>query len=295
MVFNEIRVQASLPKVLYGTNAGVEVEDDGEIMGALEKVQETVQRETSEVVDLGAWSVRRVDVTSDMKLEEEALVKVALLRLAGVPLRGRYPVRGEALSVSWKRKKGSFTRKAYSKYLESGEEAARGILRLEVGCLGQAAAKLGLARDPRLEVRGRDLTGPPGARLRERVGGTMVKLVTPYVKEVTDVDVWTAFKAFRGHNRSDVAMRLIAYCKFVQMFGGLAALEGIVSRQSLWKVRKQLTEAGVDPMEVDFSEGGAGQAFREMERTSKDEWERRLAGVAAAGEEVEEVEEVEEE
>jgi hypothetical protein len=294
VAFSEVRLEASLPKVLYGTNAGVELEDDGEIAAALAEVQGTVQRETSLAVDVAGWSVRRVDVTADMRLEDEALVRVALLRLGTVPLRGRYPVRGEHLSVSWKRKKGSFTRKAYSKYQESGEEAARGVLRLEVGVLGQAAAKLALRQDRRVEVRGRDLTGATGAALREKVGGAMSKLVGPYVKEVVDVDIWTAFRQFRRSKRSDAAMRMLAYAKFAQMFGGVEGLSALVTRQTVWKLKKEFEEAGVDPMEVDFTQGGAAEALREMGRSSRDEWERRLAGVAADVEEEHSMEGLEE-
>ena len=194
-------------------------------------------------------------------------------------------MRGEHLSVSWTRKKGSFTRKAYSKYAESGEEGARGILRLEVGCLGQAAAKLALVQDRRLEVRGRDLVGEQGARLREKVGGAMVRMVRPYVKEVEDVDIWTAFRQFRQHYRSDVAMKMLAYCKFAQLFGSVEELTALTSRQTVWKLKKQFDEAGVDPMEVDFTQGGAAAALREMGSGSRNEWERKLAGVAAEQEE----------
>jgi len=225
--------------------------------------------------------LRRVDVTADQMLPDEGRVMVALHRLAQLPVRGRYPVRGEALSVSWPRKKGGFTRKAYSKYIESGDPGVMGLLRLEVGCIGQAAVRKAAGVDRRLQVRGRDLVGPVGEHLREKVGGAMVTMVEGYLKEVSEMEVWTAFTRFRAAHRSDVAMRFLGYCRMAQDLGGAAGLTGLLSRQAVWKFRKACQEAGVDPMEVEFGQGEGAVYLQELARSDPEAWARRIAAMMA--------------
>jgi hypothetical protein len=251
VTFDEARFSASLPKVLYGTNAAVELGDPGEVMAALDQVDRSLA-DVAALPPARDADVRRVDVTADVQLDGEDMVGTALARLAAVRLRGRYPIRGEHLSVSWRRKSGAITRKAYSKYLESGDDIARGRLRVEAGILGQPLVRRLLREHGRVSVG--VLAESEGIEMRDKVGGALSAFVAPYVKEVEELDLYTAFQRFRARNRSGTSMTMVGYALMVQHFGW-EFLEGQITRQGLWKVRKRFEEAGVDPMELEWEPG----------------------------------------
>lgn len=263
--WSELRVQASLPKVLYGTNAR-DLVAMNEVRAAVDQVSAALEVVTGEQADLLGWDVRRVDVTADRVLPSEAHVRAALVALARVRIRRQMPVRGQSGSISWPGRRGGFTRKAYSKYLESGVEAAQGRLRVEVGAMGQKALKRmhpGPVMDGQ-KVRVCDLLTEGAEKMRERTVRVMVELVDKVFEELVDVDAMKAFWAFKaGDRRSDYAGRMIGYAYLVQRFGW-EFLDGVVDRVTVYRVRKEFRRVGIDPMEVDFTQGGPVDALEEL-------------------------------
>lgn len=278
--FSELRIQASLPKALWNTNAQ-ELTAADEIRAALEQVAAAAAPVLGYVPDLLAWDVRRVDVTADRVLETEAHVQAALEALARVRIRRRLAVRGEAGTVSWPAKRGGFTRKAYSKYVESHEEAAKGRLRVEIGCMGQKALKkvhpgpIGSSA-----VRVCDLLSEEAARMRERVARGMVALVDRVIEEAVDVDAMRAFWAFKaGDRRSDYAGRMLGYALLVQRFGW-SFLDGVLDRVSVYRVRKEFERVGIQPEEIEFGVGShyaEASAWEELAETGDGDEVRRVA------------------
>jgi hypothetical protein len=252
--FAEVRFSASLPKVLYGSNAGVVVRERAEVAAALDEVRRVVCELAGNELNVWSAELRRLDVTADRDLGDEVRVTAALRRLSGLPLRGRYPVRGEDGSVTWRRKKGAVTRRVYSKYRETGDPSVSGLLRAESQLTGQRLIRHLLRWRSSVTVRASDLLTEEGEAMRDRVGESLGELIEPFAKEVEDVKLYEAFKTFRGHFRSDRAASLVGWAMLVRAFGW-ESLEPFLSRQSIWKLRRDLQTAGVDPQELEWEEG----------------------------------------
>lgn len=300
--FSELRVQASLPKVLWGTNTR-ELTEREEFEKAVDGVSSAVSAFLGQQVDVSSWALRRVDVTGDVVLSSEELVQAALDRLAYQRIRGKLPTRGESRSVSWPSKNGGYTRKAYSKYREflSGKDAsglvvrdslivgskvgpathysdalaaARGRLRVEVGCLGQKAVKrAGIGKVGEVVTVDR-LVGPYGERFRERVMRPFLGRIGRVVEEV-DVEAWEAFQRFKGSGkRSNRAASLVGYAFVIQRLGW-GYLEEVMTRQGAWKVRKEFEALGIDPLSIEFTKSSPAPYLGEVAK------ERSIVGATA--------------
>lgn len=251
VVRSAISFESSLPKLLWGHNAA-DLAERPDIESALDKVNVVVDKFLGKQPDVHGWMLNRVDVTADHVLPDEKLVNAVLSNLSSLPLKRCLPVRGESGSVEWPSKKGGYTRKVYSKYLESGLEAARGRLRVEVGAIGQRAVRRAYPGGGSLPaVTVEHLLDDRAASMRERVTKRMLKIVE-IAERSLDVKAWEAFQRLHVDNRTDVAGRLLGYAYMMQRFGGWGWLEGVMSRQGVYKVRKQLEMVGIDPMAIEF-------------------------------------------
>lgn len=313
-VYSEVRVQASLPKVLYGHNAQ-ELSDPLAMAAAIAEVGDTAAAFLRSRVDLVEWEVRRVDVTGDRHLESEALVCAVLDRLSRIEYRGKLPVRGQDGSISWIGKRGGFTRKAYSKYRESGIAEAAGTLRLETGIIGQKALRRVLRRnDVRVAVSEGCQCWPPGeceqgteagerqyppiaggsgtrppivvadllteeaAAMREKALGVLNRLVEPVIAEVDDMHAFKAFMAFKaGDRRSDYAARMVGFAALVQRLGWDGVAE-FYSRSTLWRIRQEYERVGIRPEDIEFGPSSSEAAY--LQEVATDRKERGAAALA---------------
>lgn len=305
--YGEVRVQSSLPKMLWQTNTRELVQDE-DFQKAVDGVSSAVSSFLDRKVDVMGWALRRIDVTGDVVLGDEGLVQASLERLARGRIRGQLPVVGQARSCTWPAKRGGLYRKAYSKYHEflGGKDAsllaereplgafedagpaatysealrsARGRLRVEVGCIGQKSMKRrGLGESGEVVTVDR-LTGADGQAFRERVAGPFLARIRE-VTEVVEVDAWEAFQRFKaGGKRSNRAGALIGYVWVVQRLGW-GYLEDMLSRQAIWQIKRDLREAGVDPLTVEFAgkpRYGLVEIAREQKRTPMGAHAERMA------------------
>lgn len=132
-----LQVERSLPKALTGQNV-VDLRGD-QVAAAVGAVDAEVRAVFQcELPSIAEWSPARVDYCQSIKLGSEEVVALQLRRLGDVqlPRKGR-PVRGESGSLRWGC--GAIKPKVYSKYLESRDPAALGVLRYEVGVFKRRA------------------------------------------------------------------------------------------------------------------------------------------------------------
>lgn len=303
-VFSELRFQSSLPKILWGNNAE-ELVDGSDMVGALGKVCDVVSAATGRDEDVTAWTARRVDVPANLRMASEAHVAATLERLSFVKIRGRLGMRGQEGTVSWPAKRGSVTRKFYSKYVESGIEASKGVLRCEAGAIGQQAVKhvwgkavaggqsAGGVRLTRFNaippipevncppapsiVTVGDLISPGAVAVRDRLAEYVLRVVRPLAKEVEELEAMKAFWAFKSDGRrSDFAMRMLGYAWVVQRLGW-GFLEDQLSRQGVWKVRKEFERVGIHPEDIEFGQVSPAVGLQELARSGG----AQIAGKAA--------------
>jgi hypothetical protein len=220
-----LQAERSLPKAYRGQNvddlSGPEVavalaELDGEIADALG---------TWELPSIADWLPARVDYPRSVRLQDEATVYQTLNRLSGValPYKGM-PVVGQSGSVTWS--KGDIRVKVYSKYLESHDTRARGLLRVEPGVFRARAFRklLGRATDAPvtlLEV----LTPMLHESVNERFAGRLRGDVMT-TKELRDRDLLNEMLALHG------ARRTATLLGWAVMWG----LKGVESRDEMLAV-----------------------------------------------------------
>lgn len=273
--FCEVRVQASLPKLLWGQN--ISTLNASEAAGALELLQLAVRDCWPNFPALDKWAVRRVDCTANRDLTAlggQPAVWAVLELLKGVRLRGRPPLVGDSgTSVSWRGSRGGFSRKVYSKYDETGQDKrAEGLLRVEVGAIGQQAIRkvLGLGS-------GRVVTLSECleyADLPDRVTGRFVGAVDQVIEGVGAMKWMRAFyqlKAYAesGNRRkggSGRAAQLLGYA-FMVSHVGWAALD--LDRQTEWRLRRDFQGAGVEVPEIDWTGFDAGGVEEDMDAAGR--------------------------
>lgn len=241
--FEEIRVETSLPKLLTGTNVGTFGFD--RLGSAFSSLQNYIDTVIPGLPGLLQWNLRRLDATGDIRLETQEHVKATLWKLRDLRIRNRGPVVGESQSsLSWPKKRGGITLKAYDKEEESGEKAARGILRVEAGAIGQKALKRVLDTEKPITVE----TVLSNADIPKAVLGDFPEIVRKTAKEVLQVTLYDAVLKLRKQGkRMDTAVRLAGYAFIAQNLGWDAL--GI-SRQQIWQAKKDLLEAGLSTAEI---------------------------------------------
>jgi len=249
----EMQVQTSLPKALFGTNA-VDLGPD-RVMEAVEAVEGLVARVLPGAPLFRACVVRRLDATADVVLASEEHVSFALARLRGLVLRGRRAQVGESGSLVWRRSRGSITRRVYSKYQESREEAALGRLRVEAAAVGQVALKKALGQSSTVTLEGALSSGAA-----DMIVGPWAAKVLSIVEGAEDVQrEREVIRVLLGHGyTAGQAVRLYGYLRAAWLIGGWPSLSrlGWMDASTVWRARRDLAAAGVDPDQLDFVFGG---------------------------------------
>lgn len=280
-VTSAVSLEASLPKLLWGHNVG-DLSLRSDVEDALGKVADAAGSFFGRDEDISEWMLSRVDVTADRQLEGECACASALARLAAIPVRGKLPVRGQAGSISWPAKRGGFTRKAYSKFRETGLEEARGRLRVEVGAIGLRAVRRAFPGGSSLPgVVTVHLLADEAEGMKQTVTRKMLKLVDQ-VLEAEDMKAWQAYlKLKEGGRRTDTTARLLGYAWMMQKFGGWQFLEETAARKTVYNTRKEFERVGIDPLCIEFESDQEAAPF--VEYVSKDRkedglgWEAQLA------------------
>lgn len=272
---NEYRVQCSLPKLLYGTNSRDLA--PGDEWEALKLLAHCIGSDFGSVPAVEGMTVRRLDATADRLLGSEAAVYAALQRLRLAQIHGKSPIVTQSKGVSWPGSSGGFTRKAYGKYRESGELAAEGRLRVEVGAIGQKAVKAAYAKAVAAAAASGDLTvgtafNAPG--LSTAILGAFEGIVEVACEEVAEMKPLefhdrlkaTGLKPIRRHQLLGVAMMAKAV--------GWDAME--MSRRGKWQAKKEMEAAGVsveqlelEPFDLKLSAVGYDMAVKVAKRGRK--------------------------
>lgn len=262
----ETVAQTSLPKLLYGRNAGV-VLSPAAAPEAVERLDARIHEYFPDAPEAADMVVRRVDATGDRVLRSEGDVRAVIRYLWATERRGKpggdYGVRGQSgYSVAWPRKNGGVGWKVYSKHLEAlftgdldGARDAEGWLRVEAGALGQRALRnLGLGEGGVTLARLLDVPDAPA-----KILGGLGELVDRAVKAVmSEMDYWSAFLRLKQCTpagakrlRTDRVMALLGYARVAQSHGWEAI--GL-SRQQLWQLKREFKLRELDPMTIDFSD-----------------------------------------
>lgn len=254
--FSLLSVQASLPKVLWGQNVD-ELEEPLFVAHALGKVQVDLSAFLGATTDLWSWRLQRVDVTCNRRTDDQAFVAAALQRLASVRYRGSLPVRGQHLSVTWPGKKGAYTRTSYSKYDETLDRLAAGVLRGEVRAIGQRAARKSWGVEEDRDVLVADLMTPAAVRARERQVVWMERVMGAAVENVPMEVIEAVEKLKKVVRRDSAAVRLMGFAVMCQLVGeDYLVKSGMLTRQAVWLAKRDFELAGVDPYEIEFPATG---------------------------------------
>lgn len=266
----EIRVQSSLPKLLWGHNIDTMGPD---LVGrAVDRLDAVVHEYWPGAPEIHLWAVRRVDCTANrvyLGADGEEAVASVLDAMRRVRLSGRLPRVGDSgTSVSWKGYSGGFERKAYSKFHETEDERARGVLRVEVGAIGQVAVRRVLGLEKGESVRFVDVLAEAAFPhvCTERFG----KVVGRVADRVERQGFMRAFYALKRYAEAEMkrgggsgkAAAWLGYAWMVS-HGGWGTLG--LDRTSEWRMRKVFQEAGVDPAAIDWSTFDPGAVVEDMD------------------------------
>lgn len=250
---DEYRVQCSLPKLLYKTNTRtLPMEDAG---AALVKLDRMVQQLFPGAPAVAEMTPRRLDGTADRDLGDELLVSSILQRLRDRTYLGRRPWVGDKGTINWGAKSGGHRNRIYAKFAESGEEAGRGILRVEREAKGLKALRADFAKALALAEENGDLTVGqvlccPG--VAQAIVGPLEAIVESAMKEGEELDTVDAFLKLRKDGGCSItrASTIIGYVAVVQRVGwdnfGLPA-------NTKYEARRSLRLAGIEVEDIQFS------------------------------------------
>lgn len=269
---DECRVQTSLPKLLFGDNISTLTHDD--IKPALLKLDDAIHEHFPKAPCVLEMLPRRVDATDDRELGEEHYVSAALHRMASLSMRGKRPWVGQQQTISWPGSRGGYTSKAYSKLRETGDERARGKLRVERGALGQRAIKkaLGLAEEHGHLTLGA-LVGHQDAS--QRILGPFTGIVDRVLLEVAQMTTLEALSKLTESGCTFLrASTLIGYACIIRACGGWDYIP--LSRNNIYLAKKAFEKAGVDPMLVEISPKETRFLYQHNKRMAAS-WEKLAA------------------
>jgi len=240
-------VEASVPKLLRGVNYPA---------APLPDVVEAATMMLEEASGFVRFSegdplVNRLDVVSDLPLEDQMTVGTVISTLAALPVMGAQsvthhldPTRHKAQTLS-KRTKSAGSGTLYDKLRESGNEAARGVLRFEGRERRRSLRAAGIERLSDLDPVLVDLVG------RERF--KWCGFDTPML---TDQDFWQHLLDARMYDRT--RLQVYGFACAQRDLGGISGL--FEARRSDYRWRKFLHEFGVltkadQSMRIDYDEG----------------------------------------
>ena len=254
--------QCSLPKVLYGNN--VRELPPSDVPAALDELHKLLMQDIPGCCHPSLTTPRRIDATDNRQLGSEQQVR-AVLRACQVYKLGRTtPYIGDSGSVNWPGKSGGHRSKLYSKYrdlLRPGREvdedlcvAAEGVLRVESGAVGLKSIRSDFAKALALAQSNGDLTVGTALACPELPGailGPLNGIVDEVLgSEVVDMKQADFIKAFMDAGFS--------YPNAVGKMGWAAAVREhgwenlMLTRQGIYKLRKEFERAGVDPLELEL-------------------------------------------
>lgn len=265
----ELVVQCSLPKLLWGQN--VDTLGAGAVEVAVDKLDSLVREYWPEAPEIRSWAVRRVDCTANRVYQgddAEQAVACVLEGLKLVRMHGRLPRIGDSgTSVSWKGYSGGFERKAYSKFHETKDDRAKGVLRVEVGAIGQVAVRRVLALKPGEAVRLVDVLAerafPDVCTARF---GRVVAAVADHVEREPFMRAFYRFKRYAdGMKKGGGSGKAAAWLGYAWMvshvgWGGLG-----LETTTEWRMRKVFEGAGVDPSAIDWGSFDAKAVFEDLD------------------------------
>lgn len=289
-----LKAERSLPKALTGQNVIDLVQD--EVPAALEVIdREIAETLGSGLPPFGEWLPVRVDYCRSIPLGDETQVLRTLDRMADIELPWKgLPVRGQARSVAWP--KGTLRPKFYSKYLESHDPAALGVLRHEVGVyraqgIRAVLARLGLGAGWQVLSH----ASPPPARPDLTVLDALVPEVGEYVRgryadrlggglmtqtEIGNVELVRELVSFFGSRR---AASLIGYCAVAAALGATTRVEMLaveaLSLSTRYRVLADIRSFRSHLAEEGFAVETSGDA---EEDAALDALISRIAGLARA-------------
>lgn len=259
----ETVVQCSLPKLLWGQN--IDTLGPNEVAPAVAMLDAAIGQYWPGWPSVASWVVRRVDCTANREYgpDGELVVHQVLRALQASTIRGRRPVVGDSgTSLSWSSRRGAFTRKVYAKLAESGQARAAGVLRVEVGAIGQQAVRRVMRADGVVTLG--DVLGDPDFPKRVCRGFERSIVACEGGGVMTVAAAYSRLRVYLNHSHekggSNRAAQALGLAYLANRFGWSAlGLE----RRFVWRAKKDLMAAGVDisAIEWDKVEPGAPLLF----------------------------------
>jgi hypothetical protein len=250
---NEYRVQCSLPKLLYKTNTKTLPPEDA--FSALDLLDPLVQQYFPGAPPVAGMIPRRLDATADRDLGDELAVSAALIRMQHLEYLGRRPWIGDKGTVNWSGKSGAHRNRVYGKFIESGEDTGRGVLRVEREAKGLKSVRADYAKALAVAVSAGDLTiGEALAvpSLAKTIVGPLETLVDSALKELEDMTIGEVFtRALAAGFPPVKAAKMVGYVNVIQHFGGYH--NTMLTRQGQWLLKKDFEKIGVNPHEVELT------------------------------------------
>ena len=249
---DEYRVQCSLPKLLHKTNTKTLPLEDA--AAAVAKLDRMVREVFPGAPSVSEMTPRRLDATADKDLGDELRVASVLHQLRDQTYRGRRPWVGDKGTINWAAKSGGHRNRVYAKFAESGEEAGRGILRIEREAKGLKSVRADFAKALALAEEAGDLTVGqvlfcPG--VAKAIVEPLEAIVDGAMKGEEDVDTVDAFLLLVKSGCSVTrAGTLIGWAAVVQRVGW----DNLnISRNSKYEARQLFKAAGIDVASIQFS------------------------------------------
>lgn len=252
--------QCSLPKVLYGNN--VQELPLSDVPAALDALHNLLLQDIPGCPHPSLTTPRRIDATDNRQLASETEVRAVLKACQFQKLGRTKPYIGQEGTVNWPKKSGGHRSKLYSKFREifRKEEDERilaqavGVLRVESGSQGLKTIRADFAKALSASASGGDLTvgtalGCPG--LAAAILGPLNAILDSVLEsEVVDLKKVDFIKAFMDVGFSyPNAVGKMGWAAAVKDFGW----EGLLlTRQGIYKLKKEFERAGVDPLELEL-------------------------------------------
>lgn len=256
------KFQCSLPKVLHGNN--IVTLPISDVPAALDKLHSLMCDTFPSCPHPTLMTPRRIDCTDNRELGDEYLVHAALKSLSIYSIGRTRPYIGQEATVNWPGSRGGHSRKVYSKFRETLEDEAQGILRVESGAIGlksiradyekAVAASLAGGWKPQGDQAGALTLGQalacPG--LPQAILGPLATTVDSVIEnEVKQMKVPEMIKMAMAAGYSyPKAVGMIGYAHAIQEAGwdGL-----MLTRQGIHKLKKEFAAAGIDPLAVEWA------------------------------------------
>ncbi len=229
----ELKVETSLPKVLFGQN--IDLLSPSDIMPALDELSNRISDLVGgDVSHAGTWDVRgRVDSVYSWNAGDRLPDYLHAFKSVELP-RHYLQTFGRDQTLAWRNQ--SRTVRLYDKFEESGSDRARGLLRFEVQANRAQGELRKIARAESMRAKSVLSWGVARAILDHYLGQLGGDLVV-----TSDEKLFNLLVAKSGRKK---AFRLLGFIAASKLYGRGELIARGFSRKTLWRIAREVNDAG---------------------------------------------------